>query len=276
MRRATLSEIHEEAWFPTKLRDDVTGTLQFIFNFLRLYRPIEARLGAAIRASGSDRAVDLCSGAGGPWLWLRGALLKNGCEGLRVVLTDRYPNLQAFRRAQESSAGGISGCEHSVDAQHVPATLGGFRTIFSSLHHFSPDEVVAMLEDAARRGEGIGFFELAKRRPRTIFYACFMPVATLFAVPFVRPFRLARLLWTYILPVIPFVLLWDGVLSCLRAYTPDELREMASRAGAASYTWDIGEAGAVTYVIACAAADRADSGLSSSNFRRIRVRLLVL
>jgi len=68
-------------------------------------------------------------------------------------------------------------------------------------------------------------------------------------VPFIRPLRFARFVWTYLLPVIPFVLFFDGVLSCLRAYSPAELREMASRVGAKKYRWDAGRAGVVTYLV---------------------------
>jgi len=249
MNRINLSEIHEQAWFPAKLRDDVTDTLQFIFNSVRFYRPITSPLGAAIRASGAHRVIDLCSGGGGPWLWLQGEIAREKCAGLEITLTDRYPNLAAFRLAQEASGGAIGFCAESIDAQKIPPALSGFRTIFSSVHHFPPDEVVAMLRSAVERGEGIGFFEAAKRRPRTILYACFMPVGALLLVPFMKEFRFARLVWTYLLPVIPFVLLFDGVLSCLRAYTPNELREMASRAAASNYGWEIGEAGGVTYLL---------------------------
>jgi len=249
MRRANLSEIHEQPWFPAKLRDDVTDTLQFIFNVRGIYRPIASRLGTAIHASGARRVIDLCSGAGGPWLWLQRELAEEKRAGLEITLTDRYPNLAAFRLAQAASGGVIGFCAEPIDAQKIPPALTGFRTIFSSAHHFPPDEVVAMLRSAVERGEGIGFFEAAKRRPRTILYACLMPVAALLVAPFMKEFRFARLIWTYLLPVIPFVLLFDGVLSCLRAYTPDEMREMAARAGGADYAWDVGETGAVMYLL---------------------------
>lgn len=249
MKRASWSEIHEQAWFPARLRDDVTDALQWIFNAARLYRPIAPRLGDAIRASGASRVVDLCSGAGGPWPWLCAEVANGDATPLRVTLTDRFPNAAAFRRLNDKSGGAIDFCAEPVDAQRLTDALCGFRTMFSTLHHFTRDEIVAILRDAAAQGQGIGFFELAKRRPRTIFYACLMPLAAIFVVPFMRPFRFERLIWTYLLPAIPFVLLWDGVLSCLRAYTPEELREITERAGATEYEWKIGEAGAVTYLI---------------------------
>lgn len=249
MRRVNCSEIHEQPWFPQSLRDEVTETLQFIFDTARFYGPITTTFAAALRAAGTQTVVDLCSGAGGPWIWLQKTIAEQGTTPIKVVLTDRYPNLAAGCRAQKISDGAIEYRAESVDAQRIPVSLGGFRTIFSSLHHFSPDEIVAMLHDAIEHEQGIGFFEVAKRRPRTIFHACFMPVAALCLVPFMRPLRFARLVWTYLLPVIPFVLLFDGVLSCLRAYLPGELRQMASRIGANKYNWEVGESGPITYLI---------------------------
>jgi hypothetical protein len=249
MRRLNCPEIHEQPWFPQSLRDEVTETLQFIFDAAHFYRQIATPFGAALRVARTQTVLDLCSGAGGPWIWLRRMIADQGNGPIRVILTDRYPNLAAGCRAQKITDGAIEYRAEPVDAQRIPVSLGGFRTIFSSLHHFVPDEIVAMLRDAVEHEQGIGFFEVAKRRPRTILYACFMPVAALCLVPFMRPFRFARLVWTYLLPVVPFVLLFDGVLSCLRAYLPGELREMASRICASKYKWEIGESGPVTYLI---------------------------
>jgi len=253
MRRVHFAEIHERRWFPQQLRDDVTDTLQFIFNTARLYRPIATRLGAAIRAAHSDRVLDLCSGAGGPWIWLERMLAEQTATSTRVVLTDRYPNLAAFRRTLAASGHRIGYWPEPVDAQRIPPELSGFRTIFSSIHHFTPEEITAILRDAVVRGEGIGFFEAAKRRPRTVLYACVMPIATICLTPFMRPFRLRRLFWTYLLPVVPFVMFFDGVLSCLRAYSPGELRELAESLRAEHYAWDVGEARSVTYLVGYAA-----------------------
>ena len=49
--------------------------------------------------------------------------------------------------------------------------------------------------------------------------------------PACPPFRWSRLLWTYLVPVIPLVLLFDGIVSCLRSYRPDELLKLVAIAG---------------------------------------------
>ncbi len=57
----------------------------------------------------------------------------------------------------------------------------------------------------------------------------------------IRPFRWSRLLWTYLAPIIPLVLLFDGVVSCLRTYQPQELREIIEKLSVSEYQWQIGE-----------------------------------
>jgi hypothetical protein len=59
--------------------------------------------------------------------------------------------------------------------------------------------------------------------------------------PFIRPFQWSRLLWTYLLPVIPFVLLFDGMVSCLRTYRPLELWQIIEKVVATEYLWELGE-----------------------------------
>ena len=63
----------------------------------------------------------------------------------------------------------------------------------------------------------------------------------LLATPFIPPFRVSRLLLTYVVPIVPLATLWDGVVSCLRVYAPEELRALVSGiAGADRYVWEIG------------------------------------
>ena len=60
-------------------------------------------------------------------------------------------------------------------------------------------------------------------------------------VPFIRPFRWSRLIWTYLIPLNPIVLFLDGIVSCLRAYSPLELSELTRELSASGYIWEIGE-----------------------------------
>jgi hypothetical protein len=241
MRRLHLLEIEDQAWFPRFLRDAVTDLLQFTFSVCGFYKPAVEHLHRAIRNSGAQDVVDLCSGGGGPWLDLQRRLEAKHGMTVRVRLSDKYPNRAAWERSRGASDGKFTFCADPVDARAVQPELAGFRTLFTCFHHFSPDDARAILADAVHRGEGIGVFEVPRRRALTIALCFLMPLAAIAFAPFVRPFRWSRLLWTYVLPVVPFVLLFDGIVSCLRAYSATELAELANGVGVSGYRWEAGE-----------------------------------
>ncbi|HYT82344.1 MAG TPA: hypothetical protein VEK86_02755 [Gemmatimonadales bacterium] len=227
MARLQLIEIHDQPWCPPSLRDALTDFLGFVLRLGRSYAPIVPLLRDAVARAGATRIVDLCSGAGGPWPALRRDV------SVPVLLTDKYPNRQA-------RTGSLPFHAEAVDATSVPRDLRGFRTLFTSFHHFRPAEARAILADAVDRGEGIGVFEVARRAPLEMALIALTWLAVLVLVPFVRPVRWSRLAWTYLPPVLPLVGTFDGIVSCLRAYSPAELRGLV--AGLDGYAWEIGEA----------------------------------
>jgi hypothetical protein len=64
------------------------------------------------------------------------------------------------------------------------------------------------------------------------------PIRVLVVTPFIGPFRWSRLLWTYLIPVIPVVLWFDSIVSVLRVYSVEDLSNLTI--GLNSYRWDIG------------------------------------
>ena len=271
MRRIQFIELHEQSWFPSPLRDGLTDALQFGFNLCKVYAPVVPLLQSALAATrsrvSSDQSnhmhsiVDLCSGGSGPWLDLS-RRLKSGGTGretstLQISLTDKYPNLRAFQTIKVASEDRITFYPGSVDAMKVPGDLKGLRTMFTSFHHFPPEEARAILQNAVAAGEGIGIFEVPRRATWTIALVFPLVLLLFFCTPWIRPFRWSRLLWTFLVPIIPVALLFDGIVSCLRAYRPEELREMVAELTCREhqYQWQIGErAGAIpgapiTYLI---------------------------
>lgn len=241
MRRVQLIEIHDQRWFPGFLRDAVTDTLRMMFGIGRVYHSVMPRFMAAMRRSGSSRVLDLCSGGGGAWTNLRGVLDIEGHGAPDVCLTDKYPNAAAFEKAKARSKSKIDFLAQPVDATDIPAELAGFRTFFTAFHHFSPIQARAILEDAVARDRGIAIFEAPGRTILPLLFAMLMPVVSFGLAPFLRPFTWSRMFWTYVIPVVPFVLWFDGVISCLRVYSPRELQEFVDEIGAEHYRWEIGE-----------------------------------
>ena len=253
MRRRELFEIHDHRLFPALLRDLVTDALQALWAFGDSYKPILPLLRNALEMLQTREVVDLCSGGGGPWARLLPGLDEARQIPVRVCLTDKYPNREAFAKARDLSGSRIGFELRPVEATAVPAELRGLRTIFSSFHHLGVEEASQVLANAVERRKGIAVFEMARREPRILLAICFLPLLILFLTPGIRPFRWSRLLWTYVIPVVPFVLWFDGWMSCLRAYSEEELGELVGGLAEGSYRWQWGTQGdgflPVTYLI---------------------------
>jgi hypothetical protein len=254
MGRIELQEIHDHPAFPGFLRDLVTDALQSLWDFGNSYKPVLGRLLAGMDRAGTRQVLDLCSGGGGPWPRLTREPDLAQSPRIAVRLTDKYPNLSAFARLSEASE--LLEFEPGpVDATRIPPRLTGFRTIFSSFHHFAPVDARAMLSDSARRRCGVGIFEMARRSPRTMLTICCIPLLSWLLAPTIRPFRWSRVFWTYLVPVVPFVLFYDGIVSCLRAYSQEELAELVRPLATGDYEWQIGEDRSgflpLTYLLGC-------------------------
>jgi hypothetical protein len=238
--RFDLFEIHDQSWFPDFLRREVLDALQMILERTDAYKPIARRLREALNSSGSHEVVDLFSGAGGPWPSLLRLFQDEDAPLIEVLLTDKFPDASSGAAGKRSS-NGISFVLDPVDATAIPERLQGFRTIFSSFHHFSLEEAGRFLRDSAERRRGVGVFEVASRHAFTLLTILAIPFADWLFAPFRRPFRWSRIFWTYVIPVVPLVLLVDGLISCLRAYSLADLRSMTASVSSRDYEWQIGE-----------------------------------
>lgn len=239
MRRMQVIELEDYDWCPRAVRDGGTDWLGFMANVTHAFDAVAPKIRAAMRATGTDRVVDLCSGGGGPWLTLERTLAAEGT--VSVELTDLFPNVDALTSLRERSEGRCGFRATSVDATDVPADLDGVRTMFNCFHHFPPELGRAILADAVRKRRGIAVFEGVDRRWLPLLAMPMQIVAVLLLTPFIRPFKASRFFFTYAVPLIPFVVWFDGTMSMLRIYSPEELRELvATIPGHETFDWDIG------------------------------------
>jgi hypothetical protein len=242
MRRLHLFEIEDQDWCPASLRDSATDFLQLFLGLTDSYAVIVPRLQAALAACGTSRIIDLAAGGSGPWPRLLPRLLAHD-PALELRLTDKFPNQGAFAALQRKFPDQVEGVPVPVDATAVPPDLAGFRTLFTAFHHFPPELAREILADAVRQRQGIGIFETTQRRLSVLLRILLSgPILSVLSAPFAPPFRWSRLFWAYVLPGLPVVVGWDGFVSCLRTYTPAELRALiASVPGAETYAWQVGE-----------------------------------
>lgn len=235
-----LFEFEDLPWFPERLRNGVTDFLRLLHEVggtARVAAPLVLRL---LEQTGETTVVDLASGGGGAALSLPRALARLGAHGITCILTDKYPNLPALRRAVAFTPG-LAMREESVDATSVPADLPGVRTQFASFHHFAPEEARRILADGVAAGRAIGIFEFTSRTPGAVGMVLLTPWLQLLTAPIQRPFRFDRLFFTYAVPLLPLAIAFDGLVSCYRSYSADQLRELVEGLGGDGYRFEVGE-----------------------------------
>jgi hypothetical protein len=240
MKRLHLIEIHDQAWCPRVIRDAETDYLQCVIVKTKPYAAIIPILAGALQRTDTRRVLDLCSGAAGPWLWLQPVLAERGLD-VSVCLTDKYPNVGAVGQLSHRADQVFRYHPQPVDPTRVPDELTGFRTLFTAFHHFRPEEARAVLADAVRKRQGIAIFEGTHRSALAMLLMLLVPLMVLLMTPFIRPFCWSRLFWTYLIPVVPLVSLFDGLVSCLRTYSVRELHNLTEVVDAKDYQWEIGK-----------------------------------
>ncbi|MBC6990633.1 class I SAM-dependent methyltransferase [Hymenobacter sp. BT491] len=242
--RAQLFEFEDLPWFPTVIRAGMMDYLRFMISNLDIYEPVVPLLHNALQQTDQQRIIELGAGAGGGTEEVVKDLRRlPGMAKVRVTLTDLYPQPAAWQDIRHRTWGIIGYEPTPVNALAVPESLTGFRTIFSAFHHFEPAAAEAMLSDAVRKRAGFGAFEGAGKHWHEILLAwTVLPVLQLLATPFMKPFRLSRLFFTYIIPLIPLCTIWDGTVSILRMYSPDQLLALARRADPEqTFQWQTGK-----------------------------------
>ena len=98
-----------------------------------------------------------------------------------------------------------------------------------------------ILSDAAHNADGIGVFETTDRHWKSVVATpLMMPAAALASACLLRPWHVKHLVFGGILPVVPWTLISDGVVSNLRTYRARELQTMVSSIEAPNFRWKIG------------------------------------
>jgi len=245
MSRIHLFEFTDLPWYPQTFRRIQTDYLQFVATLGSGHKNLIPLFTKAMQHAGTTEIVDLCSGGTGPWMRLQEQFKQAGLS-VSVKLTDKYPNPEAVQKWAEAARQGIEYLAEPVDAMKVPPHLKGMRTLFEGFHHFRFEQAQSILQDAVEKRVAIGIFEASLTPPLGLFLLLLAPLMTLVSylliTPFITPRTLSRFFWTYLVPVVPLATCWDGVISLLRVYSPQDLKELTVPLECEGYIWEIGQA----------------------------------
>ncbi|KFX89613.1 hypothetical protein V490_06910 [Pseudogymnoascus sp. VKM F-3557] len=259
--RIQFHEITDQAWFPEYLLRMVQSCLTVAWNFRMpiMQKHSPAQVVTSLLYNTLDKKVieysyvDFCAGGGGPTPCiereLNQRLAKTNSssepnESVKFVMTDLHPHIPEWKEACSKSKN-LTYVSKPVDATNAPADLleddgkKVFRMFNLSFHHFDDKLGRDILKNTLETSDGFGIFELTDRSPPSLMMITFMGVLFFFITPFYFWRSPGHLFFTYVIPIIPFVLVFDGLVSSLRTRTPDEMRSLLKTSGGDMDGWRI-------------------------------------
>ncbi|ESZ92524.1 hypothetical protein SBOR_7096 [Sclerotinia borealis F-4128] len=172
----------------------------------------------------------------------------HGGDGkVQFVLTDLHPHIPDWTEASKRSEN-LSFVAESVDAANAPRDLlenvgGGERKVFRlynlAFHHFGDELGGDILRNTVETADGFGIFELQERTLSSIITMFAMGIMIMGITPFYFWRSPGHLFFTYIIPIIPFVLVFDGIISSLRTRSAEEVEALMKKSGGDINGWKV-------------------------------------
>lgn len=242
MKRIHFFEFGDKNWVPKFLRDFETDFLEFGAQQFDIYKDSYELIKGGLNKASVKQIVDMGSGGGGGWKKILTDFNKQKLD-YKLLLTDINPNIDALQLIKNEFPKHVDYKAEPVDATNVQSSIKGFRKMFLSFHHLKPKSAKQVLQNAVDSGEPIGIFEL---QDRTIASLLMMfigaPINAIITAPFIRPFKLSRIFFTFLIPILPFIIWFDGVVSNLRTYNEKELKALTEELkNGDGYNWEIGK-----------------------------------
>jgi hypothetical protein len=218
-----VKELEDYSWFPGIIRCYQAEFIGSVTTWLDIYQPIIPEVEDLVAQNHSDLIQDLCSGSGIPANYIR----KYGRSLPRFILSDKYPR-PFLKRENYLPA--------PVDVLNFHADTNTCYTMFNAFHHFGDDQQKEIIEKIMKARTAFLFVEILQpgllSMLRVIITAAILQLLT---APFVKPFSLGRLFFTYIIPVNIFTVLYDGIISVFRSRSSSRYRSMFEKLSSENY-----------------------------------------
>ncbi|KAI8589981.1 hypothetical protein BDZ88DRAFT_416584 [Geranomyces variabilis] len=265
--RLHLLEFHEQPWVPATIRHSVAriltafwvvqpaqlpSPLRRLFTHLGYLSPslcVLPPIRRAVQTCGATCVIDCCAGSGGPTPVIERAynndtttttststrtnVVAKSAARTDFYMTDLFPDVVAWKRAAGDRAT-LKYVESSVDATDPPAAvrdMKAFRAFFLSFHHFD-DALAKRVVKSAMKGDGFGVFELQSRTFTSLLSLVMLFPFTMLVTLITPSLRtsLSHLFFTFVVPIVPLIVMVDGFTSALRTRTSAEILHMVNEA----------------------------------------------
>ena len=167
-------------------------------------------------------------------------------NSIKLLLTDLHPSKKFVKHFNEQNNDHISYRQTPLDASNYTGSLEDLKTMMNSFHHMPPKIASSILNNAQEQKQPILIYEMAENKIPFILWLLLLPISltivgvmALFLLPFVKPLHWKDVLFTYLIPVIPFFYAWDGQASMPRMYSFNDIEDELLPPKNKDYVWEV-------------------------------------
>jgi hypothetical protein len=219
-----LFEFMDLKWVPASLRSTIHDALDSCLGAAprKYYEWVAQEVLGLVERQPTGTIVELGAGTAPITRALANAL--DGRGNISLCVSDLYPD-QALYRSLENMYPGLVRAELGSTNFSRPMDFpeGSLLVLSAAFHHLPPAARVESLK--ALSAYRVAVFEPLRRNPASLFLSLFGFVPAI-RTPLLfwnrRPGNWRRIFWCWVFPLATMMIVWDGLVSCLRCWTEQE------------------------------------------------------
>ncbi|MEZ4796094.1 MAG: hypothetical protein R2785_02885 [Flavobacteriaceae bacterium] len=211
MKRKQITQIINVGWFPKFLKSLIAEFLSWFVAKVNATKPFIPVIEDILNKTNHKRIINIEFNVGA------------GIETVKPFLKD----------------------DVTVDSIHISnfnTSEKGVYLFVNSFHQLNSEKAKKILQDIVDSGNPLVVVEGNNDSLwQIVGMTVFVPLTVLLTAFFVMPFRISRIIFTYLIPILPIIIVIDGCIALLKLYNPTDLLELTSSLERNNYDWKAGK-----------------------------------
>jgi len=215
-----LFEFGDLAWVPHIYHYYLRVYLIFFIKFVGYDKLWAKQTEAFIAQNESNSIMEYGSGSGEPLMRMVSQLNCDKAKSLSYTMSDLKPLPEFVNKVNNEAPNNFVYFESSVDAaNHKPKDEQAV-VFINSFHHLPPKVAHNVIKNNLENGNEMLILEYVRNNLLAYLSMLGGVLIVLLTAPFISKLKHLPLtiIFTYIIPLFPLMMLWDGLVSCRRAY----------------------------------------------------------
>lgn len=222
-----LFEFMDQAWVAKSLRITMRELLEAIGSMppFYYYRWASEKILKICRREGIQNVIELGAGSAP----ITRELLKPEYKyDFKLHVTDILPDHSSFKKLAEDSQGKVTAHLEPIDfSRHNNWPKKTLLVLSATFHHIPYRERTKVLRHLTKQAHRTLILEPIRKNFLSM-GLCFLSFFLSFLLPLInikRQGHCRRVFWCWLFPVAGSLLVWDGIISCLRGYSDEQFIE---------------------------------------------------